>query len=121
MVEKSPRYGSGGAVRNAGGRGVVAPGMADEISRPGVTLYSSSFCGACTATRVTLDRAQSLLGDRVGWSEINVADAPELAESLGIVSTPTVVITNAAGAEVVRASGVPTVDQVLTGIASALD
>jgi thiol-disulfide isomerase/thioredoxin len=90
-------------------------------TRPEVTLYSSSFCGACTATRLTLERAEALLGDRVAWSEVNIADAPDLVESLDISATPTVVIRGAGGAEVMRASGVPTMDQVLTAIAAALD
>jgi thiol-disulfide isomerase/thioredoxin len=89
--------------------------------RPEVTLFSSSFCGACTATRLTLERAQALLGDRIAWREINVADEPDLVESLDISATPTVLIRGAGGDEVMRASGVPTMDQVLTAIAAALD
>ncbi|MCS5735997.1 glutaredoxin family protein [Herbiconiux daphne] len=85
-----------------------------------VTLYSSSFCGACSSTRQTLDRVAPLLGDRVGWREINVADAPDDSERLGIVATPTIVITDAGGDERMRASGVPTTEQVLTAIANAL-
>lgn len=95
--------------------------MNEATARPEVTLFSSSFCGACTATRLTLERAESLLGDRVGWREINVADEPDLVESLGISATPTVLIRAAGGTEVLRASGVPTLDHVLTAIAAALD
>ncbi|WP_066040033.1 thioredoxin family protein [Herbiconiux solani] len=85
-----------------------------------VTLYSSSFCGACTSTRATLDDLRPLLGDRVEWHEINVADAPDVAESAGILATPTVVITAADGTERMRASGVPSSAQVLSAIARAL-
>jgi thiol-disulfide isomerase/thioredoxin len=85
-----------------------------------VTLYSSSFCGACSSTRQTLDRIAPLVGDRVEWHEINVADAPDESERLGIVATPTIVIAGADGEERMRASGVPTTEQVLSAIARAL-
>ncbi|MGA1836922.1 glutaredoxin domain-containing protein [Herbiconiux sp. 11R-BC] len=85
-----------------------------------VTLYSSSFCGACTSTRQTLDSLVPLLGERVDWREVNVADAPEESEQLGIMATPTIVITGPDGTERMRASGVPTSQQVLTAIANAL-
>jgi thiol-disulfide isomerase/thioredoxin len=85
-----------------------------------VTLYSSSFCGACSSARQTLDRVAPLLGSRVAWREVNVADAPDESEERGIVATPTVVITDASGVERMRASGVPTADQVLTALAAAL-
>ncbi|SDY79275.1 glutaredoxin family protein [Herbiconiux ginsengi] len=85
-----------------------------------VTLYSSSFCGACTSTRQTLDQIAPLLGSRVEWREVNVADAPDESEARGIVATPTIVITTPDGTERMRASGVPSPDQVLTALAAAL-
>lgn len=98
-----------------------------------VTLYTSSFCGACTAARVAVARAEELLGDRVAWREVNVADAPTESEDAAITSTPTLVIRAAVpGAaaleapvgldapELFRASGAPTVPQLLTAIAAAL-
>jgi len=85
-----------------------------------VTLYSSSFCGACTSTRQTLDLIAPLLGDRVAWREVNVAYAPGEAERLGIAATPTVLVTDTTGAERFRAAGVPTTSQVLTALAAAL-
>lgn len=95
-----------------------------------VTLYTSSFCGACTAARVAVARAGELLGDRVEWREVNVADAPAESEDARITTTPTLVI-RAAGSgdgaaavsdapELFRASGAPTVPQLLTAIAGAL-
>ncbi|MGD8169544.1 thioredoxin domain-containing protein [Herbiconiux sp. P16] len=85
-----------------------------------VTLYSSSFCGACTSTRQTLDQIAPLLGSRVAWREVNVADEPDESEARGIVATPTIVITAPDGTERMRASGVPTAEQVLTALAAAL-
>ncbi|MFB2585212.1 glutaredoxin family protein [Herbiconiux liukaitaii] len=91
-----------------------------EVSELSVTLYSSSFCGACTSTRQTLDRIAPLVGERVEWHEINVADDPAASEAAGITATPTVVITGADGTERMRASGVPTAEHVLHALAAAL-
>jgi thiol-disulfide isomerase/thioredoxin len=85
-----------------------------------VTLYSSSFCGACSSTRAVLERIAPLVGDRVEWHEVNVADAPDESERRGIVATPTVVLSGPDGVERMRASGVPTTEQVLTAIARSL-
>lgn len=84
-----------------------------------VSLYSSSFCGACTATRAALTEAARLvLAARL--TETNVAIDPQHAEAAGIRTTPTVVIATDEGAEVFRAEGVPTVPQVLLALAKAL-
>jgi glutaredoxin len=85
-----------------------------------VTLYSSSFCGACASTRAALENIAPLLGERVEWREVNVAADPEGSERANITSTPTVVITGAEGDERMRAAGVPTTPQLLTAIAAAL-
>ncbi len=85
-----------------------------------VTLYSSSFCGACSSTRASLERIAPLLGERVDWREVNVADEPGESEAVGIIATPTVVITGVHGDERMRASGVPTTEQLLIAIAAAL-
>ena len=85
-----------------------------------LTLYSSSFCGACRSTRRQLDRVEQLLPGRVRIREINVADDPERAEAAAVTSTPTVLIEDGAGQEISRAHGVPTVDQVLSAVARAL-
>ncbi|MCS5729935.1 thioredoxin domain-containing protein [Herbiconiux moechotypicola] len=85
-----------------------------------VTLYSSSFCGACTSTRATLEQIAPLLGDRIEWHEVNVAADPDASETAGVVATPTVVISAPDGTERMRAAGVPTAPQLLTAIAAAL-
>ena len=80
-----------------------------------LTLVSSSFCGACARTRAVLaDAARWLL------TEIDVAQDPDAAEMLDIDATPTVIIRDSSGAEVFRATGVPTVPQVLTAAVRAL-
>jgi thiol-disulfide isomerase/thioredoxin len=84
-----------------------------------VDLYSSSFCGACTATRAVLDEAARLV-PRARIVERNVALEPEAAAAEDIRSTPTVIIRRDDGAEVFRAVGVPTVDRVLGALALAV-
>lgn len=84
-----------------------------------LTLVSSSFCGACSRTRAVLADAAHYLPDAT-VVEIDVARDPVAAEELDITFTPTVIIRNAAGVEVLRAEGVPTVPQVLTAAVKAL-
>lgn len=83
-------------------------------------LFSSSFCGACQQTRAVLTQANRLIeGSRV--DEHMVESEPALAERRDIDATPTVIIRSAGGTEVLRATGVPTINQVLTAAVRALD
>ncbi|HWS51975.1 MAG TPA: thioredoxin family protein [Microbacterium sp.] len=84
-----------------------------------LTLVSSSFCGACSRTRSVLKDAVRFLPEAT-ITEIDVARDPDAAEALDIRFTPTVIIRDAAGTEVFRAEGVPTVPQVLTAAVKAL-
>ncbi|HEU4848914.1 MAG TPA: thioredoxin [Terrimesophilobacter sp.] len=84
-----------------------------------VDLYSSSFCGACTATRAALTEAVRLVPD-AELTETNIAHDPVRAEAADIRATPTVVISTDDGTEVFRAEGVPTIPQVLVAFARAL-
>lgn len=97
---------------------MVARGASEEV-RVELTLVSSSFCGACARTRAVLAEAARFLPDAT-VSEIDIAHDPDAAEKLGIEFTPTVIIRDSAGAEVFRATGVPTVPQVLTAAVKAL-
>lgn len=84
-----------------------------------LTLYTSAFCGPCMATRGVLAEAGRLIpGASVVEKDVVRFEAD--AEAAGIRATPTVVITDASGAEVFRAEGVPTVNQVLVAAAKAL-
>jgi hypothetical protein len=84
-----------------------------------LTLFSSSFCGSCTATRSVLSRAARLIPD-ARLVEKDVVRFETDAEAAGIRSTPTVVVTDASGVEVFRAEGVPTLNQVLVAAAKAI-
>jgi hypothetical protein len=84
-----------------------------------VQLFTSSFCGACTATREVLTQAATWVPS-AEIQEFNVAGAPKDAEAADIRSTPTVIISTDDGAEVFRSEGVPTLPQALAAMARAL-
>lgn len=97
-------------------------GVAHLVTTAAVSfeLFSSSFCGACRQTRSVLMRAVQLLPGTT-MTEHDVAREPQLAEDLSIEATPTVIVRDGRGVEVMRASGVPTVDHLLMAAARALD
>lgn len=81
---------------------------------PGVEfeLFSSSFCGDCRQTRGLLEQAPRVL-PKAHIRDHNLAEQPELAAEHHIGATPTVIVRDAAGAEVMRAEGVPTIHHLL--------
>ncbi|MBF0672372.1 MAG: thioredoxin family protein [Salinibacterium sp.] len=83
-------------------------------------FYTSSFCAACRQTRTVLHHVERML-PRLSLVERDIAAHPDLAERDNIVATPTVIIRSPDGAEVRRATGVPSVAQVLHAVALATD
>ena len=91
--------------------------------RPGtpVTLvqFSSAFCAPCRATRrVCADVAARFTG--VEHVEVDAAEHLDMTRQLDIWRTPTVLVVDASGAVVHRASGAPTAAQVIAAIAPLL-
>jgi thiol-disulfide isomerase/thioredoxin len=84
-----------------------------------LTLFSSSFCEPCIQTRAVLAEVARIVPE-ASVRELDVARDTDEAEAAGIRSTPTVVVRINAGAEVFRATGVPTLAQVLVAAAKAL-
>ena len=82
-------------------------------------FFSSSFCEPCIQTRAILDQASRLL-PALKIAELDVAAHSEEAERAGIRSTPTVIVLDAAGAEVFRAEGAPSLDRVLVALAKTV-
>ena len=82
-------------------------------------LYTSAFCGPCHATRAVLAEAERLV-PALRVEEFDVVRHEDRAAAESIASTPTVIVRDAAGAQVLRAEGVPTVPQVLQALAAAL-
>ena len=54
-----------------------------------ITLYTTGFCAPCRRARQVLDYAAQKTG--ATFDEVNLSDHPELADELGITSTPTIV------------------------------
>ncbi len=82
-------------------------------------FFSSSFCDPCIQTRSVLEQVSKLVPAAV-IAELDVALHNDQAEQAGIRSTPTVVVLDANDAEVFRAEGVPSVNQVLVALAKAV-
>ena len=92
---------------------------ADSAPLVDIVLYTSAFCGPCMQTRTIVKKATQLIAG-ARFVERDVTSNLDEGERLGIRSTPTVLIRDAAGAEVFRSEGVPTLPQVLLAAAHAL-
>jgi len=86
--------------------------------RATVVQFSSTFCAPCRATRHVVDRVVATT-DGVAHVDLDVADHTDLGERLGIDVTPTVLVLDATGSVVRRATGVPTLAQVRSALAEA--
>lgn len=73
--------------------------------------FSSAFCAPCRATRTVLADVAGR-EDGVAHLEVDAEAHLDLVRQLGILRTPTTLVLDASGAEVLRASGVPTRDRV---------
>lgn len=92
------------------------------VARAGerVTLvqFSSAFCAPCRTTRVVLgDVARQEAGVR--HVEIDAEQHLDLVRRLDVRRTPTTLILDAAGHEVLRAAGAPHRNDVLAAVAHA--
>ncbi len=92
----------------------------DQLGERATLLqFSSAFCAPCRATRRVLsDVAEVVPG--VVHVEVDAEHHLDLVRRLGILRTPTTLVLDAAGAEVTRASGAPTRQQVMAAVERAL-
>lgn len=79
--------------------------------------FSSAFCAPCRATRRILEGV-SASEPGVAHIEIDAEQHLDLVRRLGILRTPTTIVLDARGAELVRAAGAPTRTQVLAALPS---
>lgn len=92
---------------------------ADLGERATLLQFSSAFCAPCRATRVLLtDVASSIEG--VVTIDIDAEEHLDLVRRLNILRTPTVLVLDAEGAIVTRASGLPRREQVLSALGQAV-
>lgn len=88
-------------------------------SRATLLQFSSAFCAPCRATkRVLGDIAAGL--DGVEHIEVDAESHLDLVRRLNILKTPTTLVLDSQGREVVRASGQPRKEQVLAALDRAV-
>ena len=79
----------------------------------GATLVqvSSAFCAPCRAARVLLTKVADARDDVV-YVDVDAESHLDLVRRLDVMRTPTVLVLDAAGAVVARASGVPRLPEI---------
>ncbi|MEV0372701.1 thioredoxin family protein [Streptomyces sp. NPDC050636] len=87
--------------------------------RATLVQFSSAFCQPCRATRRTLAEVVKMV-DGVAHVEIDAEDHLELVRSLNILRTPTVLVLDAAGTIVRRASGQPRKADIIAALGAAV-
>ncbi|TDC99212.1 thioredoxin [Nonomuraea deserti] len=87
--------------------------------RATLVQFSTAFCQPCRATRRILADVSTLVPG-VSHVEIDAESRLDLVRRLDIMRTPTVLVLDAAGTVVKRASGQPRKADVLAAVADAL-
>ncbi|MFD7119769.1 TlpA family protein disulfide reductase [Streptomyces sp. NPDC056730] len=105
---------------NDGGERLGAAELGGELGeRATLVQFSSAFCQPCRATRRTLAHVAGMV-DGVSHVELDAEERLELVRELGILSTPTVLVLDAAGRVVRRAAGQPRTADVIAALGEAL-
>ncbi|HZX38045.1 MAG TPA: thioredoxin family protein [Streptomyces sp.] len=105
--------------RDAQRRLGVAQLGADLGKRATLVQFSSAFCQPCRATRRTLAEIAEMV-DGVTHVEIDAEERLALVRELGILRTPTVLVLDAGGNIVTRASGQPRKADVIAALGQAV-
>ncbi|TDC01808.1 thioredoxin [Nonomuraea longispora] len=109
-----------GRVRDVGGERLTGADLREELGeRVTLVQFSTAFCQPCRATRRILSDVSTLVPG-VRHVEIDAESRLDLVRRLNIMRTPTVLVLDAAGAVVKRASGRPRKADVLAAVADAL-
>ncbi len=82
--------------------------------------FSSAFCAPCRATRRVLGEVEEMV-DGVQHIELDAESHLDLVRRLDIMRTPTVLVLDATGAIVTRASGQPRKADVIAALGTAVD
>ncbi|MFK4226387.1 TlpA family protein disulfide reductase [Streptomyces sp. NPDC019890] len=114
---------SGGRLKVRGRDAEVRLGAAElgaELGRRATLVqFSSAFCQPCRATRRTLADIARMV-DGVSHVEIDAEERLALVRELGILKTPTVLVLDAGGRIVTRASGQPRKADVIAALGQAV-
>ncbi|GAA2617769.1 thioredoxin family protein [Streptomyces axinellae] len=95
-------------------------GVAALGERATLVQFSSAFCQPCRATRRTLSDVSAMV-EGVAHIEIDAEEHLSLVRELEITATPTVLVLDAAGRVVTRASGLPRRADVIAALGHAID
>ncbi len=95
----------------------LVPGPVGE--RATLLQFSSAFCAPCRATRRTLGEIADVVPG-VTHVEVDAEAHLDLVRRLNIRKTPTTLVLDAAGREIVRASGQPRKAEVLVALGQAV-
>ncbi|GAB3822530.1 thioredoxin family protein [Kribbella italica] len=107
------------AVEN--GDQLTADDLGVELGERATLLqFSSAFCAPCRATRRVLAEVEGMV-DGVRHVEIDAESNLELVRRLNILRTPTVLVLDATGGTVTRASGAPRKADVIAALGVAVD
>jgi thiol-disulfide isomerase/thioredoxin len=87
--------------------------------RATLVQFSTAFCAPCRATRRTLDEVARMV-DGVQHVEIDAESRLDLVRRLNIIRTPTVLVLDASGHIVQRASGQPRKADVIAVLGTAI-
>lgn len=107
------------AAKKGDAREDLRPLLPAAGSRATLLQFSSAFCAPCRATKRVLGDIASAL-DGVEHVEVDAESHLDLVRRLGILKTPTTLVLDSAGREVVRASGQPRKEQVLAALDRAV-
>ncbi|MGW7022653.1 TlpA family protein disulfide reductase [Streptomyces decoyicus] len=105
--------------RDDGARLGAAEIGAELGERATLLQFSSAFCQPCRATRRTLAEVAGMV-EGVAHVEIDAEDHLELVRQLHVLRTPTVLVLDADGAIVRRASGQPRKADVIAALGAAV-
>ena len=97
--------------------GVLEGLRATPGERATLLQFSSAFCAPCRATRRVLAQVAGLVPGVV-HVEVDAESALEVVRRLDVRSTPTTLVLDGAGREVLRATGQPSAAQVLRALPS---
>ena len=107
--------GDDGGAPAVAGPGWELAGTGPDGRRALLLQLSSPVCAPCRQTaRVLGDLAAADPG--VAHVEVDVAERVDVARALGVLRTPTTVVFDARGAEVLRVSGVPRTDELVAAL-----
>ncbi|WRZ96249.1 thioredoxin family protein [Streptomyces sp. NBC_01007] len=103
-----------------GGKLLGAAELGEALGeRATLVQFSSAFCAPCRATRRVLGEVAGLVPG-VSHVEIDAEDHLDLVRDLGILKTPTVLVLDADGRIVRRATGQPRKADVIAALGEAV-